>query len=207
MARLFEGDVEAVKRRRRNPAGFFDSPESVSDQKARQVREEAAAKKKGQREEIEARAKRGLSGSRGSIGQGDMFGGGDLFSNPMKKSRKVTKSRKVRKVRRVRKAKRTAPKAKPTLKVRTKVVRSVEKLKTNPHRRKRRKIRRIVKRAPRVIRRNRRTRKTTAGRFYGINAGSKVMLCRAQGSKLKKMGTFTRKALKGWCKRHNVKCG
>lgn len=58
----------------------LNAPESVEQQKARLGAEEAKAKAKAEREQMEEQASKPLVGSRGDIGQKDMFGGGDMFS-------------------------------------------------------------------------------------------------------------------------------
>jgi hypothetical protein len=62
--------------------GVLDAPESVADQNARLAREEAQAKTKADREKLDERQAKPITGSVGDIGQGDLLGGGDLFSAP-----------------------------------------------------------------------------------------------------------------------------
>ena len=177
--------------KRRNPAGFFDAPESVQAQRKRLEAETLAKKRKEDREKLEERASRKLVGRKGDIGQQDLFGGGDLFSNP---KRSMAKRK-----RKAHKAKRSARKVRRTLRRKARVI------KVNP---KRRRLRKKVQRAIRTVKQARRAVKRSMPKpgYTAIRVGSKYQLCRVQGSKLSRIGTFNMSGLRKWCKAHGIKC-
>jgi hypothetical protein len=79
------------------PPGFFDAPESVADQQAREQALQGQQQRKAQQEELERRAASPLVGSRGDLGQAGLFSEPgasttDLFSGPSAQDM-ATKSR------------------------------------------------------------------------------------------------------------------
>ena len=69
-----------------NPEGFFDKPESIEDQKAREVREKAQREEKAAKDRIAELAAKPLIGTTGDLGQGGLFESPeDLFAPPTPK--------------------------------------------------------------------------------------------------------------------------
>lgn len=71
-------------------AGFFDKPESITEQKAREAELEAQSSGRARQEEIARRRQAPLTGSQGDIGQGGLFESdpkADLFSGPSAEAR------------------------------------------------------------------------------------------------------------------------
>lgn len=65
------------------PPGFFDKPESIEEQKAREANEKAAREAKGAKDKLAELAAKPLKGTSGDLGQGDLLESPeDLFAPP-----------------------------------------------------------------------------------------------------------------------------